>query len=440
MGTRQRIRRVGAAAAIFLGAALAVYLSLLTFTRIDRYVLPGNEAAVPSVPIFVPGTNLGASVSVPGVPAPDEQVWKPSDRINILVMGLDRRPYEPPDSPARSDTMFIASIDTFHGRLQMLAIPRDFWTEVPYGSDEFWVEAKINAAFSYGISQRYPGGGPAAAIATVQRTFGIRIHHYVVVDWTGFVRLIDALGGIEVNVPETISDWGTDVLEIFPNRTVTAGLHHFDGQQALAYSRTRADGDLKRIERQQLVIRAAIAKALSLGWLTRIPELWSAYRDAVQTDIDTGLIPGYALLAQRLDYERIETYSLGPATYGSISEDGQLILLPRWDQVYAIIDEFLADPLTRDERPVIALEYPPGAEELAAQVRQRLEQYGVPPQYIRLVNGASGPPGVVDLTGKPYTARKLARLTNLRMLDRGSEHVDGIDVIVRIGDGMRLSP
>lgn len=431
---------MGAAGAIFFAAALSVYLSLVSFARVDRYILPGNEATVPGVPVFVPGTNLGANVSLPGVPAADEQTWKPSDRINILVMGLDRRPYEPPDAPARSDTMFIASLDTFHGRLQLLAIPRDFWTEVPYGSSDFWVEAKINAAFSYGISQRYPGGGPAAAIATVQRTFGIRIDHYVVIDWVGFVRLIDALGGIDVNVPETISDWGTDVLDVFPNRTVTAGPHHFDGQQALAYSRTRSDGDLKRIERQQLVIRAAIAKALSLGWLTRIPELWSAYRDAVQTDIDTGLIPGYALLAQRLDYDRIETYSLGPATYGSISDDGQLILLPRWDQVYAIIDEFLADPLTRDERPVIVVEYPPGTEELATQLQKRLEEYGIPLQYIRLVNGSNGPPGVLDLTGKTYTARKIARITSLRMLDPGDEHADGVDVIVRIGDGLRLSP
>ncbi|MDW8046819.1 MAG: LCP family protein, partial [Chloroflexota bacterium] len=214
---------MGAAGAIFFAAALSVYLSLVSFARVDRYILPGNEATVPGVPVFVPGTNLGANVSLPGVPAADEQTWKPSDRINILVMGLDRRPYEPPDAPARSDTMFIASVDTFHGRLQLLAIPRDFWTEVPYGSSDFWVEAKINAAFSYGISQRYPGGGPAAAIATVQRTFGIRIDHYVVIDWVGFVRLIDALGGIDVNVPETISDWGTDVLDVFPNRTVTAG-------------------------------------------------------------------------------------------------------------------------------------------------------------------------------------------------------------------------
>lgn len=440
MRTRQRIRRVGAAGAIFLGAAVAVYLSLVTFTRVDGYIFPGNEAAVPNVPVYVPGTNVGASFSLPGVPGQAETPWKPIDRINILVLGLDRRPYEPPDTPARSDTMFIASIDTYHGRLQLLAIPRDFWTEVPYGSDDLWVEAKINAAFSYGISQRYPGGGPAAAVATVERTFGVRIHHYVVVDWTGFVRLIDALGGIDVNVPETISDWGTDTLEIFPNRTVTAGLHHFDGQQALAYSRTRSDGDLKRIERQQLVIRAAIDKALSLGWLTRLPELWNAYKDAVQTDIDSGRIPGYALLAQRLDYERVETYSLGSATYGSISEDGQLILLPRWDAVYAILDEFFADPLTRDERPVIAVEYPPGAEALAAQVQEYLSRNGVPPQYIQLVNGGGGTPGVFDLTGKVYTAKKLAQLTNLRLLEPEGELPQGVDVVVRIGVELLLSP
>lgn len=431
---------MGAAAAIFLSAALAVYLALLAFTRVDRYLFPGSEAAVPALPMFVPGTNLGATLSLPGLPGPGDRVWRPSDRINVLVLGLDRRPSEAPDAPARSDTMFVVSIDTYHGRVQLLAIPRDFWTEVPYGSDDLWVEAKINAAFSYGISQRYPGGGPAAAIATVERTFGVRIDHYVVIDWGGFVRLVDALGGIDVDVPETVSDWTTDTLAIFPNQTVVAGRHHFNGAQALAYARTRPDGDLKRIERQQLIVRAAIAKGLSLGWLTRIPELWEAYRDAIQTDIDSGRIPGYALLAQRLDFERLETYSLGPATYGSISDDGQLILLPRWEQVYAILDEFLADPLTRDERPTIVLEYPPGAEEEAEQLQAYLARNGVPSRYIRLANGDGGPPGVVDVSGKPYTARKLALLTNLRLIEASDGLPEGADVVVRLGEGLRLLP
>lgn len=432
-------RRWVAVAAIIVGAALAVYVAAFTFARIDEHLLPGNEAAVPQVPVFVPGTNVGVDVSLPGIPSSRPEAWSPDARINVLVLGLDRRPWEPKDAAVRSDTMFIASIDTFHGRLQLLAIPRDFWAEVPYGSDDLWVEAKINAAYSFGQSQKYPGGGPAAAVAAVERNFSIDIDHYVVIDWEGFIRLIDALGGIDLVVPETISDFGTDVLSVFPNRTVTAGPHHFNGEEALAYSRVRSDGDLKRIERQQLVIRAAAEKAVSLGWIDRIPELWEAYHDAITTDITAGQIPGYALLAKRIDFERIETFSLGPALYPGVSDDGQLILLPRWDEVFAIIDEFFADPLTRDEHPRITIEYPAGAEAQAQAIYDHLVQYGVPEPYLTLKNGAGGEPGIVDFGGKTYTATKLALLSNLRLLDPSEEPPpeDDTDILVRVGPDTR---
>ena len=435
-------RRTGFAAAIIGSAAIAVYLSLFTYTRVDGYILPGNEVHVPAVPVAIPGTNVGVNVSLPGVSSSGDAPWTPASRMNILVLGLDKRPEDREDEPSRSDTMFVASIDKTAGRVQMLAIPRDLWVDIPYGNvPGDWAQAKVNAAYSYGVFYKDPGGGPAAAVAAVEHDFNIRIDHYVVIEWSGFVQLIDALGGIDVDVPEDISDFGTDVLDVFPNQTVKKGLQHMDGKQALGYSRVRVDGDLKRIERQQLVIKAATHKSVSLGLIARLPELWDSYHAAIKTDIDNGLVPGFALLARALNLETIETFSLGPATYSGVAEDGELILLGNKDQEYDILDRFMADPKLRDEKPVIGIQYPAGHEADARQARQHLLDYGVPEAWIQVIKSPwEGEAGIFQVTDRPYTAAKLTQLFGgLRLLQLdASSAPGGIDVLLRLGDTLEI--
>lgn len=439
---RARIsRRPVQVAAIIVVTLGAVYLSLYTYTRIDKYLFPGNEVSVPSVPAFVPGTNIGVNVALPGVSTSGPSPWTPDARLNILMLGLDRRPWEPEDASFRSDTMFVASIDKHAGRLQLLAIPRDTWAEIPYGNEPgIWAQNKINAAYSYGQFYKYPGGGAGAAVAAVEHNFNLDIHHYVVIDWVGFVELIDALGGIDLVVPEDISDFGTDVLEAFPNSTVTAGEQHMDGAQALGYSRVRVDGDLKRIERQQIVIKAFANKSVSLGYLARIPELWEAYRNSFRTDVQTAQIPGFALLARQMNLDTIETFSLASALYGGISEDAQLILLPNRDEVYTILDRFFADPRLRDEAPAIVIEYPEGQDEAARLAAAHLEVYGIPREYVHTRKAeAPGDPGIFDLSGKTYTAEKLTGLFDLRLLNPPEGlAADGVDVFVRLGEQTAL--
>lgn len=441
---RAILSRRGAAMAVIIGCAFgAVYGALVLYQRIDGNLFPGNELVLPVVPAFVPGTNVGVDVSLPGVSSPEAKPWTPASRVNILVLGLDRRPGEPEDTPSRSDTMFIASIDKSEGRLQMLAIPRDLWTDVPFGNKPGdWAQAKINAAYSYGQFYKYPGGGAAAAVAAVQHDLNITIDHYVVIDWVGFVQLVDAIGGIDIDVPAEVSDFGTDTLDMFRNNTIAPGLQHMDGQQTLGYSRVRVDGDLKRIERQQLVIRAVAGRSVSFGYVAKFPELWNAYHQAFRTDIDDAQIPGFALLARQLNLEAIESFTLGSATYPGIAEDGQLILLPNTDEVYAVLDQFLADPKLRDEQPRIVIEFAAGKEADAKAARAHLEAYGVPQTFIKLVkpqdSSAGGAPGIFDLGGKPYTAGKLAGLITLRLLNPDPRAPAGSDVLIRLGDRLDL--
>ena len=439
---RPRLNRRASAVAAIVGLTVAaVYMTLVVFLRIQGDLFPGNETAIGSVPVKVPNTNIGVNVSLPGISSDTNAPWTPSSQMNILVLGLDRRPDDPPNEPSRSDTMFVATVDKQEGRVQMLAIPRDLWTQVPYGSKPGdWAEAKINAAYSYGGFYGYEGGPAAAAVAAVQHDFNIRIDHYVVIDWVGFVQLVDAVGGIDINVPETISDYGTDVLDVFPDNTVKAGMQHMDGKQALGYSRVRVDGDIKRIERQQLVIKTLASRSVDLGYIAKLPQLWDAYHAAIKTDVDNGLIPGLALLAQQLDLENIETFSLAPATYPGVADDGELILVPNQDQVYEIIDRFLADPKLRDEKPTIEVEYPAGQAAAGTKAREHLVDYGVPPAWIKVTEGTadSGPPGIYDLTGKTYTSEKMKGLFDLRVLNFDGTAPEGVDVLVRLGAATQL--
>lgn len=176
--------------------------------------------------------------------------------VNILLVGTDRRsPVATTGSDARatdwvvgaqrSDALMILHISSDRQSATIVSIPRDTWVNIPgYGM------GKINAAFSY--------GGASLAVQTVESFTGVRIDHLAVVDWTGFAALIDSVGGIEVTVPQTVTDSVRGI-------TWDAGEHHLDGAQALDYVGQRYGlprGDLDRVARQQVVLRTLMQDAL----------------------------------------------------------------------------------------------------------------------------------------------------------------------------------
>jgi LCP family protein required for cell wall assembly len=178
------------------------------------------------------------------------------EAVNILVVGTDRRSDVPTTGSGaraaawipgaqRSDALMILHVDADRRAASIISIPRDTWVLVPgYGMN------KINAAFSL--------SGPSLAIQTVELLTNVRIDHLAVVDWAGFEALIDAVGGIEVTVPETVTDSSRDV-------RWTAGVHRLDGAAALDYVGQRyglPNGDLDRVARQQVVLRTLMQQSL----------------------------------------------------------------------------------------------------------------------------------------------------------------------------------
>jgi len=182
-----------------------------------------------------------------------------ADAMNILLMGSDRRSDVPTtgdaaEAPAwvvgeqRSDTMMVLHVDADRQGASVISIPRDSWVDVPGQGP-----AKINAAYSL--------GGPALAVATVEKLTGVRIDHVAVVDWDGYKAMINTLGGVDVTIPRTVHD-------SYRDKTWTAGTHHLDGAEALLYARERAGlpgGDLDRVQRQQAVLRALSRSARAVA-------------------------------------------------------------------------------------------------------------------------------------------------------------------------------
>jgi LCP family protein required for cell wall assembly len=200
---------------------------------------------------------------------------------NLLMLGSDSR--DPANtSGSRSDTIILAHLPKDRSSAQLVSIPRDTWLHVPKAPNSPYgnTDAKINAAYAW--------GGIPLTVQTVESFTGVRIDHVVVVDFAGFKEIIDALGGVDINVDHAFTS--THSLNKDGRRTFAAGMQHMDGAAALDYSRERysfADGDFARIKHQQQMITAVLDKASSAGVLSnplRLNALLKATANAVQVD------------------------------------------------------------------------------------------------------------------------------------------------------------
>lgn len=387
----------------------AFYLLLVAVTTADDIFLPGNEI------------NIGIDW-LPGVDSGQEPLAANlEERINILVLGLDLRRDEPPDLPARTDTVFILTIDPYSKTAGVFYIPRDLLVDIPDGRGGYRRD-RINVAYELGelTFKDYPGGGPGLARDTIERNFGIPIDYYVVLNFNNFVEIIDELGGIEVDVPEYVFDPEYTDCNACPPYPVEflPGREQMDGDRALAYVRIRAsDNDFKRIERQQLVLRAIARKALSLDLLlpNRALSLYRKFKDSVKTDISDAKVPGLALLAQQIGLENVRMVSIAPATYPCATCPGA-VLLADWDKVEEFKARIFGDGRIQAEAARLEVRNANGDPTIAQGVIRLLRRKGIDPDYIALaeVEEEYQPATlIVDLNGKSYTAEKLAEWLDL---------------------------
>jgi LCP family protein required for cell wall assembly len=208
----------------------------------------------------------------------------PPQAINILVLGNDARPGTAEDQIARTDSIMIVSIDPTNERISLLSVPRDLYVLSPnYGYVP--VNTVVRNAEIY-----QAGTGVGEMILTLENTFGIEIDSYIRVSFEGFEAVIDAIGGVTIDVPKHIVDndyptstYGTTRIEFLP------GEQHMDGPTALIYARTRhADDDYQRAGRQQQVIDAVLTKMANPLNSRYIPQVWRAISSNIETDMSEG--------------------------------------------------------------------------------------------------------------------------------------------------------
>ena len=268
---------------------------------------------------------------------PPEIVEK-QERVNILLLGIDQRENDP--GPWRTDTMILVSVDPNSKSAAALSIPRDLWTTIPgFG------ENRINTAHYQGDAHDYPGGGVALAKKTVWHALGIPVHRYVRINFTGFEELIDAIGGLTVDVEKAIHDdtypdsnYGTMIIDI------PAGVQHMDGKIALQYARSRhGSNDFDRMARQQKVLMAARDKALSLDFpLSRIPQLVAILGDSVKTDLTLDEILALAELGRQIKREDVRFGIIDDSmTNTVITPQKAMVEVADWDKVRQLLDELL---------------------------------------------------------------------------------------------------
>jgi LCP family protein required for cell wall assembly len=260
-------------------------------------------------------------------------------RTNLLLLGIDRR--EGTGWAYRTDTILIVTVDPGSGAAGMLSIPRDLQVPIPgHGED------RINTANFWGSQQGDPEAGPALLRATIEANFGIPIDGYLLVDFSAFVQIVDALGGIDVDVPKTLHD--TRYPDPRPEdpyafKTVhfDPGWQHMDGTRAIEYARSRmSTSDFDRAKRQQLILLAIRKRVLSPGGIVRWPSLARALMAGVRTNLNLGDLLGLALLAARIDPARLQQVVLEhPLVVSYTRADGAAVQLPNWDLSNPVIEQ-----------------------------------------------------------------------------------------------------
>lgn len=355
---------------------------------------------------------------------------------NILVVGVDIR-RDRPEEGVRSDTLMLVRLDGMGGWANLLSIPRDTQVDLPDRGP-----SKINAAYAYGYHHANTlygegvtpeQGGMAYAAEAVGQFLnfeqrGMRVDYVVQIDFDGFAALIDALGGITIDVPRRIVDDAYPTPDYGVMQVVfEAGPQRMDGERALIYARTRhADNDFGRTERQQQVVQAIANEIRQRNWFERmllLPRLLDAVTQTGDTpailttlplaNFDTLLAMGR--LAANLDPALIGRYRIEPGSV-AVQENGTNLI---WDagDVAALVNRWLTPPGEASEQARVQVFNGAGVVGLARRTSEELSGQG-----FTVLAPADAPPGnyphtVVYQTGNaPFTARRLAQLLGAELV------------------------
>lgn len=357
--------------------------------------------------------------------------------VNIVLLGIDRRGET---GGWRTDSIILLSVNSAQKTVSLLSIPRDLWVFIPgYGYE------RINTADFRGEYTGYDHDDAALIKQTIEYNLGVPVHYYVRIDFEGFVRLVDLLGGVTVCVDCPIGD-------VFPDPdspggffwlSLAPGVHHLDGKTALFFSRSRLNtSDFDRARRQQKVLTALWERTLSLNILPQIPNLWDILLESVKTDLTLEQVLSLAYLGMQLKPERIKSLFIDRTmTLSWVTPQGASVLLPIDEKVRQVVEKLFSPPdetlswLAREGAKIAVLNgtRQTGLAELAS-ARLRWEGF-------RVVS--SGPADrqdyfastIFDYSGKGYTLSRLCEVLGIppASIQQAFDPKSQVDITVILG-------
>ncbi|MFW6278830.1 MAG: LCP family protein [Bacillota bacterium] len=279
-----------------------------------------------------------------------------SSRLNILLTGSD----DSDESEPRSDTIIIASIDLESEDIGLLSIPRDTYLEIPgHGKN------KINASYAY--------GGIDLVIKTLESYLDIPIDYYVDLNFAGFSRAVDVLGGIEIDIEKDLNyvDEAAD-LEI----DISKGRQQLDGEEALDYVRYRGPihGDIGRVHRQQKFLKSAFRRLMQPDVLVKLPSLYNEFSEHVETNISSvDFAPFLKLIKQiNMDHLKMETLPGEPRYIDEVS-----YWVPEENEVEILINSLIrSKEYIKNSQFTVSVLNGNGVNGTAQKAATMLERYG----------------------------------------------------------------
>lgn len=368
--------------------------------------------------------------------------WNDPRQVRILLLGIDQRSGTGETGPFRTDTMIVVNVDPVRKTAGMISFVRDLWVDIPNFQPN-----RINTANSQGDAANYPGGGgPKLAMDTINSNFGIRIDHYILINFDVFERVVDTIApnGVEVCIDEPIYDpkfpddaYGTITVEL------PAGCQALNATQLLQYARTRATqgGDFDRAQRQQKTIDALRAHVLSIGgitqFITQIPALWNELSDSYRTSLTLNEIIALGKLMSEIDGDSINFGVIDP-NYVQLGKgpSGEDILYPEYGRINGLIQRIFypnqqvdtGELLERSklENATIRVYNGTDISGLAGRTQEWLISKGVSVSATGNDMNHNGAQTVIrDYGNNRYTAEYLASLLGLS-LDRIEPGTDGL--------------
>jgi len=292
-------------------AGALAYIDYASFSKVFGAVdLSGasvDPSATPPPDVFSDGTQPPASM---------EPTQRPiAGRVTILLTGVDSYSGR---TERLYDSIMVVSLETSTNTVAMISVPRDSAAFPLYFGGTVGVKTRINSLVSY-VQHGWiksPDDPMTTFVNEVGYLVGVPIDYYAVMDLTGFMEMIDLVGGIDIDNPSVINDGSYDWLDGSPpGFYLPAGTHHLDGRHALAYVRSRHgtnNNDWKRSSRQQEVLVALERKMASPSMIPQLPNLLQTMGSSVKTTFPAGQVADMVALGEQIPSENIRQVVLGP--------------------------------------------------------------------------------------------------------------------------------